>query len=137
IISYNKLFGPNAHKKLSNKEKAKKGFIEARESRFKLILDKLDEKKSIDEICDELNLQKTARYSLKKQLAKFNIYANSVKTKFSFDSITTDFKPYYEQFFLDNKFKSKLFCNPFLVDFDAIRAEYHYDYMKNHNYLKP
>lgn len=133
-LQYEKVFGKGSIKKLTNKQKTDKGLISARVSRFKLILDALDTGKSIDQICSDLNLKRTAIYSLKKQLVKFDIHYNSIKTKFSFKHVRTDFKEYYEQFYINHRFKNQIFHNPFLISFDALRDGYHYDYNKNHQY---
>lgn len=125
--NYVKAFGENAYKKLTYTQKRKKNLSQIQTSRLKIVLDRFNEGKSFDYVVAELALKKSAAYSLKDDLAKFNIFKNSVKTKYSFKNVKTDFSKYYEGFQLDN-YAKKLFHNPLLISFDSLRKDNHHSF---------
>ncbi|MBF04051.1 MAG: hypothetical protein CMP76_12220 [Flavobacterium sp.] len=124
--NYKNAFGETAYKKLTANQKRKKNLSQIQTSRLKIVLDRFNEGKSFDSIVHELALKKSAIYTLKYDLEKFKIYKNTVKTKYSFRNIKTDFSKYYENFLIDRSYASKLFHNPKLLSFDALRKSNHF-----------
>ncbi|NHN25844.1 hypothetical protein FIA58_009175 [Flavobacterium jejuense] len=124
--NYIKAFGKTAYQKLTATKKRNMNMSKIQTSRLKIVLDKFNEGKAFDLIVHELALKETAIKTLKKDLEKFNIFKNTVKTTYSFRNVRTDFAKYYENFLIDRTYASKLFHNPKLISFDALRKENHF-----------
>ncbi|TPD70498.1 phage/plasmid replication domain-containing protein [Flavobacterium microcysteis] len=122
ILQYKKLFGENSFKKIKRTEKRKKNLMQLNKPRLKIVLDKMDEGKSIEQICDEIGLAKSSKYELQKDLKMFNIFKGTVKSRFNHSLIKTDFHAYYLKFYTDRQYHRKLFPNPFMVSFDTTFA---------------
>ncbi len=113
--------GLEALRKMTHTKKRKLGYSKINKPRLKIVLDRLDNNESIESIIKDLGFSKSSKYQLLDDLKIFDIHKQTVKSKFSHRLITTDFRPYYEKFFLDRQYHRKLFPNPFLVSFDSIR----------------
>lgn len=124
--NYINAFGKDAYKKLTATKKRNMNLSQIQTSRLKIVLDMYNQNKSFDLIVHELALKTTAIKTLKKDLEKFNIFKNSVKTKYSFRNVKTDFSKYYENFLIDRSYASKFFHNPKLLSFDALRENQHF-----------
>lgn len=119
IERYKSTFNENAFKKLKRTEKREKNLMQLNKPRLKIILDKMDEGKSIEQITDEIGLAKSSKYELLKDLEMFNIFKGTVKSRFNHSSIKTDWHPYYLKFYQDREYHRKIFPNPFMISFDT------------------
>lgn len=124
IKNYIKFFGDNSIKKLTTAQKRNKDLKLIRKTRLKIVLDYLEQGQSIDQIAKTLGMSKSTKYELIKELEKFNIHKQTVKHKFDFRLLKTNFTTYYEKFLTSN-YHQNLFHNPMLADFDTIRKPYH------------
>lgn len=121
VENYKNTFGESAFKKLTHTEKRKKGYSKLNKPRIKIVLDKLDKGDTIVKICQDLGMSKSAYHSLINDLKHFDLHKQTVKTKYNYRMITTNFKPYYDNFHLDKFYHRKLFSNPFMIAFDTVR----------------
>lgn len=122
IENYKKLFGENAFKKLKYTEKRKKNLMRLNKPRLKIVLDKMDMGKSIDQVVEEIGLSVSSKYELQNDLKMFNIFKSTVKSRFNHSLIKTDFHAYYLKFYTDREYHRKLFPNPYMVSFDTTFA---------------
>jgi len=118
---YVKTFGRVEFEKLTHTYKRNHGFAKLRKTRLKLFIDKLDEGKGITKVCADMGLSKSSYYSLLRDLEKFNIFKNSMKHKYNYNLLTTNFKHYYDKFSFDRTYHRKLFIDPTLIHFDTFR----------------
>jgi hypothetical protein len=121
ILNYKKMFGDDSFKKMTHTEKRKKGYAKLNKPRLKVVLDKIEEGQSIDKITAEMGMSKTSFHSLVNDLKLFDLHKQTVKTKYNYSMITTNFKPYYDKFSLEKNYHRKMFMNPFMIAFDTIR----------------
>lgn len=121
IENYKKMFGLESFQRMTHTEKRKRGFAKLNKPRLKVVLDKLDEGHSLDKICTDMGMSKTSFYQLVNDLKLFDLHKQTVKTKYSYSMITTDFKPYYDKFSTEKNYHRKMFINPFMVAFDTVR----------------
>jgi hypothetical protein len=125
INNYKRVFGDIAFSKLTTAQKRNKDLKLIRKTRLKIVLDKLEQGESIDQIAKTLGMSKSTKYELIKELEKFNIHKQTVKHKFDFRLLKTNFSTYYERFLIQPNYAQNLFLNPMLIDFDTIRKPYH------------
>ncbi|WP_157485922.1 hypothetical protein [Flavobacterium soli] len=124
IEFYKKQFGNDALKKLTHTKKRKLGYSTLNKPRLVNVLEKLDQGLSLEQIATKLAISKSAAYQLQNDLKIFNIHKQSVRSKFNPKHIRTDFRDYYEKFFLDRNYHRKLFPNPYLISFDTIHTNF-------------
>jgi hypothetical protein len=121
ILNYKKMFGEESFKKMTHTEKRKRGYAKLNKPRLKVVLDKLEEGNSIDKITSDMGMSKTSFHQLVNDLKLFDLHKQTVKTKYNYAMITTDFKPYYDKFSLEKNYHRKMFINPYMIAFDTIR----------------
>ncbi|NER13550.1 hypothetical protein GWK08_08890 [Leptobacterium flavescens] len=109
ILNYNRQWGENAHKKLTHTNKRKYGLSKLNKHRFKLVLDNMNKGKSLETIRHEMGFSKSAYYQLLKDLKMFDIYKQTVKSKFNHYIIKTDFSTYYDNFYTIKDYGKLLF----------------------------
>lgn len=124
VLQWKKEF-PETFKTLSTTKKRKANLIKLNKPRMKLILDLMDKNLSINQVVQQLGMSKSTYYELLKQLEKFNIHKQTVKHRFDFTHIKTDFSTYYEKFYTQSNYHRKLFHNPYLISYDSLRQYNH------------
>ncbi|WP_445458100.1 hypothetical protein [Flavobacterium sp. HNIBRBA15423] len=118
---YINAFGEANYKKLTHTDKRKLGLSQLRSIRLKIVIDKMNQGMSLNEALDFLNVKTSSRYVFIQDLEKFDIFKNSVKTKYTFRNIKTDFSKYYENFLIDRNYAKRFFHNSKLISFDVLR----------------
>ena len=121
ILNYKKTFGEDSFKKMTHTDKRKRGYAKLNKPRIKVVLDKIEEGQSIDKITSEMGMSKSAFHSLVNDLKLFDLHKQTVKTKYNYSMITTNFKPYYDKFSLEKNYHRKMFINPYMIAFDTVR----------------
>lgn len=121
ILNYKKSFGNESFSRMTHTEKRKKGYAKFNKPRLKVVLDKIEAGQSVDKISEEMGLSKAAYHSLVNDLKQFSIHKQTVKSRYNYSMITTNFKPYYDKFSLEKNYHRKLFSNPFMIAFDTVR----------------
>jgi hypothetical protein len=121
ILNYKKTFGEASFKRMTHTEKRKRGYAKLNKPRLKVVLDKIESGESLDKIRDNMGMSKTSYYQLLYDLELFDLHKQTVKTKYNFSMITTNFKPYYDKFSTEKNYHRKLFIDPFMISFDTVR----------------
>lgn len=123
VASYKKAFGEAAFKNMTHTKKSKGGFSKINKPRLKIILDRLEQGRSLNQIFDELGYSKSSRYSTERDLKLFDVHRQTVKRNVAKANVTTCLRRYYENFHTDKFYHRKMFTNPFLISFDTIRDQ--------------
>lgn len=122
--AYIQQFGEASYKKLTHTQKRKQNLSQLNKTRLKIVVDFINQGKSLNQIFNQLAITKSQKYTLLDDLKKFNIHKQTVTRSFSTFKPKTDFSTYYENFYL-NDWGQKLFVNPHLSSFDTIRSVHH------------
>lgn len=125
IENHIRVFGEDSFKKLTHTQKRKMDLSKFNKPSLKILLDKLEDGNSIDKICKDLGMSKSSYHSRLNDLKKFDIHKQTVKHKFDFRLLDTNFGAYYAKFLTEPNYARNMFHNPLLVDFDTIRSKYH------------
>src|SRR5690606_4918070 len=119
--AYIQQFGEQAYKKLTHTQKRKQNLSQLNKTRLKIVVDMINEGKSLTQIFQKLSITKSQKYTLLDDLEKFNVHKQTVTRTFSSFTPRTDFLTYYEKFYTEN-WGNLLFVNPNMTSFDTIRG---------------